>query len=52
MDTRVGGKIILSVRFGSKLFKFAKGKNVAELVNEAEVADVLAKVRKAVNLMS
>ena len=31
----------------SKPLKFAKGKNAIELATEAEVADVLAKVREA-----
>jgi hypothetical protein len=34
--------------YGSKLLEFAKGKNAIELATEAEVADVLAKVREAV----
>ena len=36
------------VRYGSKPLEFAKGKNAIELASEAEVADVLAKVRDAV----
>jgi len=35
------------VRYGSKPLEFAKGKNAIELASEAEVADVLAKVREA-----
>ena len=35
------------VRYGSKPLEFAKGKNAIELANEAEVADVLCKVREA-----
>ena len=37
----------LEVRYGSKLLEFAKGKNAIKLASEVEVADVLAKVRKA-----
>ena len=44
------GKINLVVRYGSKPLEFAKGKNAIELGIEAEVADVLAKVREAVEL--
>ena len=33
--------------YGSKPLEFAKGKNAIELGSEAEVADVLAKVREA-----
>ena len=43
----VDGKINLVVRYGSKPLEFAKGKNAIELGTEAEVADVLAKVREA-----
>ena len=43
----VDGKINLVVRYGSKPLEFAKGKNAIELTSEAEVADVLAKVREA-----
>ena len=43
----VDGKINLVVRYGSKPLEFAKGKNAIELATEAEVADVLAKVREA-----
>ena len=46
----VDGKINLVVRYGSKPLEFAKGKNAIELGSEAEVADVLAKVRDAVEL--
>ena len=46
----VDGKINLVVRYGSKLLEFAKGKNAIELASEAEVADVLAKVREAAEL--
>ena len=35
------------MRYGSKPLEFAKGKNAIELDTEAEVTDVLAKVRKA-----
>ena len=35
------------MRYGSKPLEFAKGKNAIELASEAEVADVLAKVREA-----
>jgi len=35
------------VRYGSKPLEFVKGKNAIELATEAEVADVLAKVREA-----
>ena len=38
------------MRYGSKPLEFAKGKNAIELATEAEVADVLAKVRDAVEL--
>jgi hypothetical protein len=43
----VDGKINLVVRYGSKPLEFAKDKNAIELGSEAEVADVLAKVREA-----
>ena len=46
----VDGKINLVVRYGSKPLEFAKDKNAIELASEAEVADVLAKVREAVEL--
>ncbi|MDC1242497.1 hypothetical protein N8Z86_00020 [Amylibacter sp.] len=46
----VDGKINLVVRYGSKPLEFAKGKNAIELASESEVADVLAKVREAVEL--
>ena len=48
--TSVGGKINLVVRYGSKPLEFAKGKNAIELASEAEVADVLRKVREAADL--
>lgn len=35
------------MRCGGKPLEFAKGKNAKELVSEAEVADVPAKVREA-----
>ena len=35
------------MRYGSKPLEFAKGKNAIELATEAEVDDVLAKVREA-----
>ncbi len=43
----VDGKTNLVIRYGSKPLEFAKGKNAIELASEAEVADVLAKVREA-----
>ena len=43
----VDGTINLVVRYGSKPLEFANGKNAIELGSEAEVADVLAKVREA-----
>ena len=43
----IDGKINLVVRYGSKPLEFAKGKNAIELGSEAEVADVLGKVREA-----
>ena len=43
----VDWKINLEVRYGNKPLEFAKGKNAIELATEAEVADVLAKVREA-----
>ena len=46
----VDGKINLVVRYGSKPLEFAKGKNAIELATEAEVVDVLAKVREAAEL--
>ena len=46
----VDGKINLVVRYGSKPLDFAKGKNAIELGSEAEVANVLAKVREAAKL--
>ena len=38
------------MRYGSKSLEFSKGKNAIELGSEAEVADVLAKVRQAAEL--
>ena len=38
------------MRYGSKPLDFAKGKNAIKLESEAEVADVLAKVREAAEL--
>ena len=38
------------MRYGSKPLEFAKGKNAIELASEAEVADVLAKLREAAEL--
>ena len=38
------------MRYGSKPLEFAKGKNAIELASEAEVADVLVKVREAAEL--
>ena len=38
------------MRYGSKPLEFAKGKNAIELECEAEVVDVLRKVREAVEL--
>ena len=46
----VDGKINLVVRYESKPLEFAKGKNAIQLASETEVADVLAKVREAVEL--
>ena len=46
----VDGKINLVVRYGSKPLEFAKGKNAIELDTDAEVTDVLAKVREAAEL--
>ena len=46
----VDGRINLVVRYGSKHLEFAKGKNAIELGSEAEVADVLMKVREAAEL--
>ena len=46
----VDGKINLVVRYGNKSLEFAKGKNAIELTSEADVADVLAKVREAAEL--
>ena len=43
----VDGNINLVVRYGSKPLEFANGKNAIELGTEAEVADVLAKMRGA-----
>ena len=43
----VVGKINLVVRYGSKPFQFAKGKNAIKLASEA---DVLIKMREAVEL--
>ena len=43
----VDGKINLVVRYGSKPLEYSKGKNAIELASEAQVADVLAKVREA-----
>ena len=44
------GKINLVVRYGSKPLEFAKGKSAIELASEAEVANVLDKVREAAEL--
>ena len=38
------------MRYGSKPLELSKGKNAIELGSEAEVADVLAKVREAAEL--
>ena len=38
------------MHYGSKPLEFAKRKNAIELASEAEVADVLAKVREAAEL--
>ena len=46
----VDGKISLVVRYGSKPLEFAKGKNAIELSSEAEVTDVLRKLREAAEL--
>ena len=46
----VDGKVNLVVRYGSKPLEFAEGKNAIELASEAEVADVLAKLREAAEL--
>ena len=46
----VDGKINLVVRYGNKPLEFSKGKNAIELASEAEVADVLARVREAAEL--
>ena len=35
------------MRYGSKPLESAKGQNAIELATEAEIADVLAKVREA-----
>ena len=43
----VDGKINFVVRYGSKPLEFAEGKNAIELGSEAELSDVLAKVREA-----
>jgi len=50
LKIHVDGKINLVVRYGSKPLEFGKGKNAIELSSEAEVADVLAKVREAAEL--
>jgi hypothetical protein len=47
---RVDGKNNLVVRYCSKPLEFAKGKNVIELSSEAEVTDVLRKMRDATEL--
>jgi len=44
------GKKNLVVRYGSRPLEFAKGKNAIELGSEAEVGDVLAKVRETAEL--
>ena len=38
------------MRYGSKPLAFARGKNAIELASEAEVIDVLVKVREAAEL--
>ena len=48
--TNVDGKVNFVVRYGNKPLEFARGKNAIEITNEAEVADVLRKVREAVDL--
>ncbi len=47
---RVDGKINLVVRYVSKPLEFAKGNYAIELASEADVADVLRKVRDAAEL--
>ena len=42
---KVGGKINLVVNYGSTPLEFVKVNNAIELTSEAEVAEVLAKVR-------
>ena len=44
------GKLNLVVRYGSKPLEFSKGKNAIEIASEANVADVLLKVKEAVTL--
>jgi uncharacterized protein with ParB-like and HNH nuclease domain len=46
----IDGKINLVVRYGSKPLEFSKGKNAIELSSEAEVTDVLRKMRDAAEL--
>ena len=46
----VDGKINLVVRYVSKPLEFAKGKNAIKLVSEAEVTDVLFKVKEGTEL--
>ena len=48
--TSVDEKINLVVRYGSKPLEFAKGKNAIELGSEAEIPDVLARVRDAAEI--
>ena len=43
-----GGKVLLTVRYGTKVLQLAEGKNAIELASTEEVADVLGKVRLAV----
>ena len=44
------GKLNLVVRYGSKPLEFSKGKNAIEIASDANVADVLLKVKEAVTL--
>ncbi len=46
----VDGKINLVVRYGTKPLELAKGKNAIYLAKEAEMVDVLSKVREAADL--
>ncbi len=42
------GKTCVQIKYGAKVIAFAKGKNAIEVANEAELVEVLATLKKAV----